>query len=159
SHTFGVTRLTAYDGGMLEGFYAFRQEMAERGHGCPPGFNPPVHWNELYDNKLYWQHGDLFGNPAMRKKYYQLADMKEEAAKAHAIGCQALYMDPGWDTSFASKIWDESRLGPCKRFVETLRRDYELKLSLHTPLSGWCDPTSYSTELYRMDRFGQRLTW
>jgi hypothetical protein len=159
SHRFGVTRVTAYEGGMPEGFYAFRAEMAERGHGCPPGFDPPVHWNELYDNKLYWQHDEEFGNPEMRKKYYLLADMKAEAAKAQAIGCQALYLDPGWDTLFASKIWDESRLGPCKDFVEMLRRDYGLKLSLHTPLSGWCDPTAYPSEMYRMDRFGQRLTW
>jgi hypothetical protein len=32
-------------------------------------------------------------------------------------------------------------------------------LSLHTPLSGWCDPTAYPAEMYRVDRFGQRLTW
>lgn len=159
SHTFGATRITAYDGGMLEGYYTFRREMAERGHGCPPGFNPPVHWNELYDNKLWWLPDDQQGLPEMRKKYYQLSDMREAAAKAQAIGCQALYLDPGWDTLFASKIWDESRLGPCKDFVEMLRRDYGLKLSLHTPLSGWCDAPAYPVEMYRVDRFGQRLTW
>src|SRR3989442_11107680 len=49
SHRFGVTRLTAYEGGIIEGFYTFRQEMSARGHGCPGGFDPPVHWNELYD--------------------------------------------------------------------------------------------------------------
>ena len=159
THRFGVTRITAYRGGMLEGFYAFRAEMAERGHGCPAGYNPPVHWNELYDNKLYWQGDERFGDPAVRKKFYQLADMKQEAAKAQAIGCQALYLDPGWDTLFASKIWDEARLGTCKSFVAMLRNEYGLKLSLHTPLSGWCDPTAYPQEMYRMDRFGQRLTW
>jgi hypothetical protein len=159
SHRFGVTRLTAYQGGMLEGFYTFRQEMAERGHGCPPAFNPPVHWNELYDNKLWWLPADQQGDPEMRKRYYTLSDMKEEAAKAKAIGCEALYLDPGWDTLFGSKIWDEARLGTCKSFVEMLQRDYGLKLSLHTPLSGWCDPTAYPPEMYRMDRFGQRLTW
>jgi hypothetical protein len=159
SHRYGVTRLTAYEGGMLEGFYTFRQEMAERGHGCPAGFNPPVHWNELYDNKLWWLPDDQQGDPAMRKKYYQLADMKEAAAKAKAIGCEALYLDPGWDTLFGSKIWDEARLGPCKDFVEMLRRDYGLKLSLHTPLSGWCDAASYPSEMYRVNRFGERLTW
>lgn len=156
---FGITRLTAYQGGMLEGFQTFRKEMTERGHGCPPGFDPPVHWNELYDNKLWWLPDDQQGDPENRKKYYTLDSLKEEAAKARAIGCQALYLDPGWDTRFASKIWDESRLGPCKAFVEMLRRDYDLKLSLHTPLSGWCDPTAYPQEMYRMDRFGQRLTW
>jgi hypothetical protein len=159
THHYGVTRITAYQGGLLEGFYSFRQEMAERGHGCPKGFNPPVHWNELYDNKLWWTPGEDQGDPGVRKKYYQLADIKEEAAKAKAIGCQALYLDPGWDTLFGSKIWDETRMGSCKDFVDTLRRDYGLKLSLHTPLSGWCDPTAYPSEMYRMDRFGQRLTW
>jgi hypothetical protein len=159
SHRFGVTRLTAYAGGMLEGFYLFRQEMAGRGHGFPADFDPPVHWNELYDNQLWWLPDDKQDDPAMRKKYYTLADMKEEAAKAKAIGCEALYMDPGWDTSFASKSWDTERLGRYAAFTEMLERDYGLKSSLHTPLSGWCDPSSYPPEMYRMDRFGRRLEW
>ncbi len=159
SHRFGITRLTAYEGGMLEGFYAFRQEMTARGHGCPENYNPPVHWNELYDNKLWWLPDDEQDNPTMRKKYYTLADMKEEAAKAKAIGCEALYMDPGWDTSFGSKIWDTARLGPYPFFTRMLREEYGLKSALHTPLSGWCDPTSYPQEMYRMNRFGQRLKW
>jgi hypothetical protein len=159
SHRFGVTRLTAYEGGILEGFYTFRGEMSARGHGCHDGFDPPVHWNELYDNKLWWLPGEQQNNPEMRKKYYTRADMKEEAAKAKAIGCQALYMDPGWDTSFASKIWDDARLGAYKSFTEMLTRDYGLKSSLHTPLSGWCDPSSYSPEMHRLDRFGRRLAW
>src|SRR5438552_4150324 len=40
-----------------------------------------------------------------------------------------------------------------------LKRDYGLKSSLHTPLSGWCDPSSYSPEMHRLDRFGRRLVW
>ncbi len=159
SHRFGVTRLTAYDGSLLEGFYTFRAEMAARGHVCPRGFNPPVHWNELYDNKLWWLPGEEQDNPEMRKKYYTLAEMKEEASKARSIGCEALYMDPGWDTSFASKIWDEARLGSYKSFTDMLKREYGLKSSLHTPLSGWCDPGSYPPEMNRLDRFGQRLIW
>jgi hypothetical protein len=159
THHFGVTRLTAYDGGMLEGFYMFRQEMAARGHGCPTDFDPPVHWNELYNNKLFWRAGQKQDDPAMRKKYYRLTDMKEEAAKAKAIGCEALYMDPGWDTNFGSKVWDTARLGPYPAFTQMLKRDFGLKSSLHTPLSGWCNPSSYPSDMYRMDRFGQRLQW
>jgi hypothetical protein len=159
SHQFGVTRVTAYSGGILEGFYTFREEMAQRGHGCPPGFNPPVHWNELYDNKLWWLPNGQQDNSEMRKKYYTLADMKDEAAKAKAIGAEALYMDPGWDTNFASKIWDESRLGAYKSFTTMLSQKYGLKSSLHTPLSGWCNPSSYPAEMYRLDRFGRRATW
>jgi hypothetical protein len=131
--------------------------MESRGHGCPKQFNPPVHWNELYDNKLYWLPNGVMDLPENRKKYYTIADMKEEAAKAREIKCQALYMDPGWDTSFASKIWDESRLGKLKDFSTMLRKEYGLSLSLHTPLSGWCDPSSYSRDIDRMNRDGSRV--
>jgi hypothetical protein len=159
THQFGVTRVTAYPGDWLQGFYTFRTEMEKRGQGVPDGFNPPVHWNELYDNKLWWLPGDEQDNPAMRKKYYTLESMKEEAAKAKAIGCEALYMDPGWDTSFGSKVWDEERLTPYKSFTTMLANDYGLKSSLHTPLSGWCDPSSYPVEAHRLDRFGERAQW
>jgi hypothetical protein len=157
SHQFGVSRLTAFTGDMKQGFYAFRSEMEQRGHGCPVEFNPPVHWNELYDNKLYWLPGDEQDNAEMRKTYYALDDMRTEAAKAKQIGCEALYMDPGWDTNFGSKIWDESRLGSYKSFTTMLAQDYGLKSSLHTPLSGWCNPASYPLEAHRIDRYGRRL--
>ncbi len=157
SHPFGVTRLTAFDGGLEEGFYVFRREMEERGHGCPKDFDPPAHWNELYDNKLWWISMGGQDLPENRAKYYTLADMKEEAAKAQAIGCEALYLDPGWDTRFASKIWDSSRLGTIEDFSTMLRRDYHLSLSLHTPLSGWCNPTTYSRDMDRMNRDGTRV--
>ena len=157
SHRFGITRITAYEGGINEGFYTFRAEMETRGHGCPKGFNPPVHWNELYDNKLWWLPGGGMDLPENRKKYYTLPDMEEEAAKARSIGCEALYLDPGWDTRFASKIWDESRLGKLKDFTAMLRQEYGLSLSLHTPLSGWCDPSTYARSIDRMNRDGSRV--
>jgi hypothetical protein len=157
SHRFGVTRITAFEGGMNEGFYAFRSEMEARGMGCPEGFNPPVHWNELYDNKLWWLPDSGMDKPENRKKYYTLDDLKQGANGARDMGCEALYLDPGWDTLFASKIWDEPRLGKLQDFTAMLRRDYGLKLSLHTPLSGWCDPSSYSRDLDRMNRDGSRV--
>jgi hypothetical protein len=159
THRFGVTRVTSFPGDWLEGFYTFRREMEQRGHGCPPGFDAPVHWNEIYDNKLWWLPGDEQNDPEMRKKYYTLESMKDEAAKAKEIGCEALYMDPGWDTSFGSKIWDEERLTPYPSFTTMLQKDYGLKSSLHTPLSGWCDPSSYPIEANRVDRFGRRRMW
>ena len=157
AHAFGVTRLTAFDGGIAEGFYTFRAEMEERGHGCPKGFDPPAHWNELYDNKLWWLPGNGQDEPANRKRYYSLPEIEAEAAKARDYHCEALYLDPGWDTNFASKIWDESRLGRVEDFTAKLRRDYGLSLSLHTPLSGWCNPTSYPREADRMNRDGTRI--
>lgn len=155
SYSFGVTRITAFPGGIMEGLYAFRSEMEARGHGCPKGFNPPVHWNELYDNKVWWAPQGV-GDPENLKKYYRIEDMKEEAAKAVRYHCEALYMDPGWDTSFGSKIWDEPRLGKVADFAAMLRRDFGLKLSLQTVLSGWCNPTSYPREFDIMGRDGAR---
>lgn len=159
SHQFGITRITAFAGDWLRAFSIFRSEMEERGHGCPRDFNPPVHWNEIYDNKLWWLPGEGEDDPEMRKKYYSLEDMKDEARKAKAIGAEALYLDPGWDTNFGSKIWDAERLGSYRSFTESLSREFGLKTSLHTPLSGWCNPSSYPVEAYRLDRFGQRALW
>jgi len=38
-----------------------------------------------------------------------------------------------------------------------LEREFGLSLSLHTPLSGWCDPTSYPREADLMDRTERRI--
>jgi hypothetical protein len=157
TQSFGASRLTAFQGDLTQGFYAFRSEMESRGHGCPPNYNPPVHWNELYDNKLWWtQDPGGQDNAVNRAKYYTVDELKQEAAKAKAIGCEALYCDPGWDTNFASKIWDTARLGPLSDFVAMLKNDYGLKLSLHTPLSGWCNPSSYAPECFRAGKGGNR---
>jgi hypothetical protein len=139
SHEFGVTRLSAFPGNLVRGYYVFRAEMESRGHGTPEKFDPPVHWNELYDNKLFCSGGPSFHvDPKNREKFYRLADMKEAAAKAQGMGCDALYLDPGWDTPQSSKLWGESRLGTIHDFIAMLKKDYSrLKLSLHTPLSGW----------------------
>lgn len=153
----GVTRITAYQGGMREGFYTFRAEMESRGMGCPKDFNPPVHWNELYDNKLWWLPDGGMDRPENRKKYYTISDLKEAAASARDFGCEALYLDPGWDTLFGSKIWDEERLGKMSDFAAMLQKDYGLRVSLHTPLSGWCDPSSYPDEMLRLNRDGTKI--
>jgi len=155
SHQFGVTRLTAVTGGITEAYYTFRAEMDARGHACPPDFDAPAHWNELYDNKLWWI-GNKQDLPENRAKLYTLASMREEAAKAREYSCEALYLDPGWDTNFASKIWDSGRLGRIEDFVSMLKNEYGLKLSLHTPLAGWTNPSSYPRDADRMTRDGTR---
>ncbi len=157
AHRFGTTRITPIRGERKQGFYAFRAEMDGRGHICPPGFNPPVHWNELFDNKLWWLGNSSYDNVELKKQHFGLAEMQSEAAKAKEIGCEALYIDPGWDTVFGSKIWDESRFGSFKSFTALLANEYGLKCSLHTPMSGWSNPAAYPRESFRLDRFRKRV--
>jgi hypothetical protein len=63
--------------------------------------------------------------------------MMEEARKAREYGCQALYLDPGWDTDFGTFRWGERWMGPRKAFVEEVRGRFGLGVSLHCPLATW----------------------
>ena len=150
---FGTTRYVFVDGDWKQAYYAFREAMDEFGHGCPKDFNPPVHWNELYDNPLWWGP-DTAEN---RKKFYSLPQIEEEAAKASDIRCEALYLDPGWDTSFASSIWAEDRLLKAADFVALMRDKYGLAVSLHTPLAAWTDISAYPIEARRKNADGKVL--
>jgi hypothetical protein len=147
---FGCTRLTPFIGDLTQGYYAFRAEMEARGHRVPKDFDPPLQWNEIYDNKLYfcgeWKNktyapgtwgSQTYLDPKQRQRLYTLESMKTEARKAMEMGCEALYLDPGWDSPQSSKLWDSSRLGSLVDFVSMLRSEYGLKLALHTPLAGW----------------------
>jgi hypothetical protein len=138
THNFGITRLTPFQGDYVQGYYAFRSEMESRGHAIPDSYDPPSHWNELYDNKLWWSGDHISADN--RRKFYRLADLKEAAAKARDMGCEALYLDPGWDTPQSSKIWGEERLGKLGDFIAMLKNEYGLKLSVHSPLSAWTGP-------------------
>ena len=151
--TFGTTRYQIVDGGWKEAYAAFRQFTESKGHRVPANYNPPVHWNELYDNQLWWV-GDSLEN---RTKYYERADMEAEAAVAKDLGCECLYLDPGWDTTFGSNIWSNERLGPEAEFAKWLKDTYGFALALHTPLAPWTDAAEYPVEARRMDRAGHRL--
>jgi hypothetical protein len=129
--------------------------MDSRGHVTPEGYNPPVHWNELYNNPLWWQQ-PLVDTPETRQKYYQRADMKIEADKAYEIGCECLYLDPGWDTIFASCIWSDDRLGREEDFYKWLQDEYGFALALHTPLAAWSDPSGYPDDNWRKDKNGNK---
>jgi hypothetical protein len=153
SFTFGTTEYQLIEGGWKDAFCAFRRSMEQRGHVVPANYNPPVHWNELYDN-LFWWAGDSAAN---RAKLYKREDMEAEAAKAHELGCEALYLDPGWDTSMASCIWAADRLGPEEDFVKCLREKYGLKLALHTPLAAWSDIRAYPVEARVKTKDGKTL--
>ena len=124
----GVTRYQTVAGGYQEAMYAFRRFLDANGCRFPKGFDPPVHWEQLYDMEGAWDD---------RLHRYTKAIVEKEAQKGVAYSCEALYLDPGWDTGFATFLWGEGWLGPRKAFVAEIQSKYGLKVSLHTPLASW----------------------
>jgi hypothetical protein len=163
--TLGVTRYQTVRGDYRQAMYAFRAFLDERGCRFPADFNPPVHWNELYDN-AEWSLSTP-GHPPTPRHTRALTYTKElilaEAAKAKEYGCEALYLDPGWDTDFATFIWGEEWLGNRKEFIREVWEKYGLRVSLHTPLATWLSlektigrgVSSWPREAFRMDREGK----
>jgi hypothetical protein len=142
---FGLTHYELIDGGWKEGYYAFRAFMGSHGKKFPQTFNPPVHWNELYN--LSWRLGD-------GSTRYSLKQLYREAEIAADIGCEALYLDPGWDTVEGSTIWDEKHLGiSLKDFVQTVKDRYSLKVSLHLMMN--TNSRDEYPGMYRRDEQGQ----
>ncbi len=135
----GVTHIVSVSGGFAEACYAFRAFLDEHGCRFPAGYDPPVHWNELYDNSEWWLGTP--GHPpaprATRSLIYTKAKMFEEAAKARDYSCEALYLDPGWDTDMATLRWGEEWLGDRRTFVRELAETHGLALALHCPLAPW----------------------
>jgi hypothetical protein len=124
----GCTRYQTTPGGYERAMYAFRAFLDENGCRFPKNFNPPVHWEQLYDMEGAWDD---------RLHRYTKAIVEREAEKGVAYSCEALYLDPGWDTGFATFLWGEAWLGPRKAFVDEMQSKYGLKVSLHTPLATW----------------------
>ncbi|MBN1686619.1 MAG: hypothetical protein JW852_08185 [Spirochaetales bacterium] len=120
---FGRSRYQLIEGGWKEGYYAFRDFLRSQGKRFPESYNPPVHWNELYN--LSWTLGD-------GSTRYTLPELYREAEIAADIGCQALYLDPGWDPVEGSTIWDTDHFGiTLGEFVRTVKERYGLEVSLH----------------------------
>ena len=154
----GVTRLVSLPGGHVAASYAFRSWLDEQGCRFPAAYNPPVHWNELYDNPE-WSTGTPGQPPQPRRTRpltYSKALILEEAAKAQAYGCQALYLDPGWDIEFGSLIWANEWLGELPAFVAEVRQRYGLSVSLHCPLAAWSSVDGSGTHLWPAE--AQRMT-
>jgi len=151
SFTFGMTRYEALDGDWRAGYAANRRFTQRLGDRIPTNYNPPVHWNELYDNPLWEGVGDNVPN---REKVYRLKDMNFAADEAREIGCQCLYLDPGWDTDFGTTIWADDRLGTEASFAAWLKKDYGMALALHTPLAPWNKSETYPIEARKMNQAG-----
>jgi hypothetical protein len=171
SYTFGETRLQALAGDWKQAFYAYRGYTEAKGCRPPKDYNPPVHWNELYDNQYFFKAGELIGkigykpefnaeNKKLLAREYSLDMMLAEAAKAKELGCEALYLDPGWDTGPSHHIWDAERLGPMDAFVAKMKKDYGLKVSLWIGTGGmpptYADPEACPIEARVVDKNGQR---
>ena len=179
AYRFGETRLQAVSGDWKQAYYAYRGYLDGKGCKPPKSYDPPVQWNELYDNKYFPNLCGLCDefilNPKTKRgfcpdfyarnreflgKLYSLDLMKSEAAKAHELGCEALYMDPGWDTGLSSQIWDAERLGPMESYVKMIREEYGMKgVSLWCSLAGVpptvCDPTTLPPEARVIDKDGK----
>jgi hypothetical protein len=102
-------------------------------------------------------------NPENKKllaKEYSLEMMLAEAAKAKELGCEALYLDPGWDTGASHHIWDAERLGPMDAFVARMKNAYGLKLALWIGTGGmpptYADPDACPIEARVVDKNGRR---
>jgi len=124
----GVNRYQSIAGGYNEVAYSYRAMLDEKGCRFPDGFNPPVHWEQLYDMEGAWND---------RIKNYTKVRIEKEAVKGVEYSCEALYLDPGWDTKFGTFLWGEEWLGPRKKFIGEMQSKYGLKVSLHTPMPNW----------------------
>ncbi len=131
----GVTRYQSVRGGYVPAAYAFRAFLDENGCRFPASYDPPVHWEQLYDMEGAWDD---------RLHRYTRAVVEKEAVKGRAYHCEALYLDPGWDTSFGSFIWGQDWLGPQAAFADHIRTTYGLKLALHCPMPPWASSPGMS---------------
>lgn len=130
SYTFGVSKYAGYRGDYKEGYYLYRDHLDQCGHRFKADYNPPVHWNELYN--LGWE-AEKTGFFVEEEEYerYTLEKLLGEAELAKEVGAECLYLDPGWNTYLGSEIWDEEQFGPLKDFSRTIHEKYGLKLALH----------------------------
>ncbi|MBI4325895.1 MAG: hypothetical protein HY674_11600, partial [Chloroflexi bacterium] len=126
SFVFGETRYEFYAGGWPQAYALFKRFMTERGHGMPPDYNPAVHWNVLYNLGMN-------DDPQWKKQHWTRKQLLQEAALAREIGCDRLYLDPGWETTWGANLWDEARLGSLSDFILQLKRDYGLDVALWSP--------------------------
>jgi hypothetical protein len=124
----GIMRYESINGGFNDVAYSYRAMLDEKRCRFPEAYNPPIHWEQLYDMEGAWDN---------RIKNYTKTRIEKEAVKGVEFSCEALYLDPGWDTKFGTFLWGEDWLGPRKKFIDEMQAKYGLKVSLHTPMPPW----------------------
>jgi len=146
---FGVTRYTALDGDWPQGYAAYHVFLNEKGHVLPRDYSPPLNWNELYD--VGWYHSDR----EQLLKFYTREALFKEAAKAKEIGCDLLYLDPGWEICEGTTLWDSERLGPVADFARELKERFHLRLGYRTIGRVYRDEFPHGWYLRRQGQVGE----
>jgi len=154
SYSFGVSRYAVYEGDYREGYYLYRSHLEENGHKFKKDYNPPVHWNELYNLGWVAEKTGFFVDKA-EFEIYTLEQLYNEAEIARDIGAECLYLDPGWNTALGSEIWNEQRFGTLKEFSKTIHETYGLKLALHLMMN--FEGKNEPDEFYLRSRKGVKL--
>lgn len=138
-YTFAKTYFYEIGEEKQEAYRIFRDFMDRQGHCYPKDYNPPIHWNELYD--IGWHHSvkkDLI-------QFYSKEALRKEAEKAVKCGCELLYLDPGWEYAEGLTLWDDQRLGFLEDFISEIKRDFGLdvglRMILRTYINYW--PNSF----------------
>jgi hypothetical protein len=126
----GMNRFYPVTGDYNQIAYRYRDMLDELGCRFPRNYDPPVHWEQLYSKNMdkAWDKRELYTRENL---------VTNEVKKAGEYSCQALYLDPGWDSEFGSFLWASNQLGDCREYVELLKNQYGLETSLHTPLAPW----------------------
>lgn len=146
---FGVNRYTFFKGGWKEGYLKFKEFMREKGHSISKQYHPLIHWNVLFD--IGWYHSDrkkLF-------KYYTRENLFQEAEKAKDIGCELLYLDPGWEVCEGTTLWDKERLGEVEDFIKTIKKRYGLEVGFRTVGRVYRDEFPHQWYIQRSEREGK----
>jgi len=154
SYSFGVSRYAVYEGDYREGYYLYRSHLEENGHKFKKDYNPPVHWNELYNLGWAAEKVGFFVDKA-EFEVYTLEQLYNEAEIARDIGAECLYLDPGWNTALGSEIWNEQRFGTLKEFSKTIHETYGLKLAFHLMMN--FEGKNEPDEFYLRSRKGVKL--
>ncbi|NVM46751.1 MAG: hypothetical protein HWN79_17730 [Candidatus Lokiarchaeota archaeon] len=154
NYTFGTTRYTIYEGDYKEGYYLYRSHLEKHGHRFKQDYDPPVHWNELYNLGWVSEKTGFFVD-STDFEVYTLEQLFEEAEIARDMGAECLYLDPGWNISLGSSIWNEERFGTLKEFSKEIHEKYGLKLALHLMMN--FEGENEPEEFYLRNKRGVKL--
>jgi len=154
SYSFGITKYAVYEGDYKEGYYLYRSHLEEQGHKFKKDYDPPVHWNELYNLGWVSEKTGFFVD-STDFEVYTLDQLYEEAQLARDIGAECLYLDPGWNIALGSSIWNEERFGSLKDFSRTIHEKYGLKLALHLMMN--FEGENESDEFYLKSKKGVKV--